>query len=152
AMQAPVTDRYATDLLKQVYQHLGDHGVTTSLALARARADLYRQTSNTQDHRRIEYGAATLWLAGTDATLLDATPSPQPLSAPADIPAGGGVRELPIGELIGRRSELRDALRLLRDDPAMTARYGATCGVVLTGIGGIGKTALAGRIMGRLRE
>ena len=31
-------------------------------------------------------------------------------------------------------------------------RYGAASGVVLTGIGGIGKTALAGRVISRLRD
>ena len=41
---------------------------------------------------------------------------------------------------------------MLRRDPAAVDRFGAASGVVLTGIGGIGKTALAGRVISRLRD
>ena len=41
---------------------------------------------------------------------------------------------------------------VLRRDPGAVRRFGAASGVVLTGIGGIGKTALAGRVISRLRE
>ena len=41
---------------------------------------------------------------------------------------------------------------VLRRDPAAVDRFGARGGVVLTGIGGIGKTALAGRVMARLAD
>src|SRR5260370_30317015 len=39
-----------------------------------------------------------------------------------------------------------------RRNPGAVRRFGAASGVVLTGIGGIGKTALAGRVISRLRE
>jgi tetratricopeptide (TPR) repeat protein len=52
--------------------------------------------------------------------------------------------------LIGRRRQLRTALAALRGGPAVRERFGALAGIMLTGVGGIGKTALAGRIEGRL--
>ena len=62
------------------------------------------------------------------------------------------MRELPVGALIGRRAELRTAMSVLRRDLGAVRRFGAASGVVLTGIGGIGKTAVAGRVISRLRE
>ena len=49
-------------------------------------------------------------------------------------------------QLIGRRRELREAIRLLRDQSSTDA------GIILTGVGGIGKSALAGRIAQRMFE
>ena len=61
------------------------------------------------------------------------------------VPAGGrSVRELPVGALIGRRAQLRTAMGVLRRTEDAVRQFGAAGGVVLTGIGGIGKTA-AGR-------
>ena len=62
------------------------------------------------------------------------------------------MRELPVGALIGRRAQLRTAMGVLRRTPQAVRASGAASGVVLTGIGGIGKTALAGRVISRLRE
>ena len=41
---------------------------------------------------------------------------------------------------------------VLRRTPEAVERFGAASGVTLTGIGGIGKTALAGRVISRLRD
>ena len=41
---------------------------------------------------------------------------------------------------------------MLRRTPKAIDQYGATAGVLLTGIGGIGKTALAGRLIRRMRD
>ena len=152
AMQAAVSDRYATALLGRVYAELAETNPPVGVALARARYDLYAQAMAAREPVSPEYAVATLLTGCVDAPLCDPTASSEPLSHPVEAPVGGGVRELALGELIGRRAQLRQALRLLRDDPAAVAEHGATCGVVLTGIGGIGKTALAGRIMSRLRE
>jgi hypothetical protein len=58
----------------------------------------------------------------------------------------GPVPQLRIDDLIGRRVELRETLRSLRDAGRRHA------GIVLTGIGGAGKSAVAGRVMCRLAE
>jgi hypothetical protein len=60
------------------------------------------------------------------------------------------VRELRIGDLIGRRAQLRNTVAVLRSQPA-GEKFGAVAGVTLTGVGGIGKTAVAGRVLARLR-
>ena len=74
---------------------------------------------------------------------------PGPPGSPA---CGGHVRTLRIGELIGRRAQLRTAVAALRGTKEARDRWGALSGVVFTGIGGIGKTALAGRVLGRMDE
>ena len=57
-----------------------------------------------------------------------------------------------MGALIGRRAQLRDARWRAAPHRAGGAGVRGGSGVVLTGIGGIGKTALAGRVISRLRE
>jgi len=92
-----------------------------------------------------EFGVVTLVAAGGDGPLTDPALPPVPLAVATTPPGGKLVRDLPMGALIGRRAQLRAAMAVLRRDPAAVDRFGACGGVVLTGIGGIGKTALAGR-------
>ena len=99
-----------------------------------------------------EFGVVTLVAAGGDGPLADPALPPAPLAVATTPPGGRLVRDLPMGALIGRRAQLRAAMGVLRRDPAAVDRFGAAGGVVLTGIGGIGKTALAGRVMARLAD
>jgi AAA ATPase domain len=69
-----------------------------------------------------------------------------PLREPPVYTMDGPVPQLRVGDLIGRRDELRAGLKTLRDSS------GRHAGVVLTGIGGAGKSALAGRMIARLKE
>jgi hypothetical protein len=62
------------------------------------------------------------------------------------------VRELPVGQLIGRRGPLRTATAVLRRSARDRELVGDWAGIALTGIGGIGKTAVAGRILAGARE
>jgi hypothetical protein len=157
AMQAPVTDGYATSLAAALYAELVRHD-TQPVAQALARARYTVQEHLARQHRddpaRLlpEYAVATLLCAGEDAPLTDPTRPAAPLTAITSVPSGASVRELPIGHLIGRRTQLRAAMSVLRRTRAAVDEYGATGGLVLTGIGGIGKTALAGRIITRARE
>jgi hypothetical protein len=57
-----------------------------------------------------------------------------------------------MGALIGRRAQMRTAMTILCHTPQAIDRFGDSTGVVLTGVGGIGKTALAGRIISRLAD
>jgi hypothetical protein len=154
AMLAPVTDGYATDLARHFYRELATHQeLTAGQALARARylAEDDRARA-AKDHLAVpEYGLATLLTAAGDAPLVDPAAAPRPLSVVTARPDGRSVRELPMGALIGRRPQLRSATEALRRTPAAVHRTGFSSGVQLTGIGGIGKTALAGRVMSRLR-
>jgi hypothetical protein len=61
------------------------------------------------------------------------------------------VRELPLGALIGRRGAVRDTVAALRANSRDRERVGAWAGAVLTGVEGIGKTAVAGRVLARMR-
>ncbi|WP_338052674.1 CHAT domain-containing protein [Protofrankia coriariae] len=146
AIQTTVTDRYATDLAGVFYEELatGRAGsVPAALAAARRQVDADRRTAARATGRLAppEYATATLLAAADDPPLLDMAADPRPLARPFAAPAGGTVRELAMGDLVGRRREVRTALDVLRGGRAAVERYGAVAGVVLTGPGGIGKTS-----------
>jgi len=150
AMQAEVSHRYATALLTRVYTLLAERNLPVGVALAIARSELHEElVGSGRRDAPPEWGVATLLAAGDDPPLVDLSVR-RDLSSPDVAPSGKEVRELALGELIGRRDQLRRTLRILRGDPSV-AHLGANSGVVLTGIGGIGKTALAGRVIARLR-
>ena len=155
AMLAPVTDAYATVLAGHLYRELAARPeLTAGQALARARY-LAEETRPREQAGRVpvpEFGVVTLVAAGGDGPLADPALPPAPLAVATTPPGGRLVRDLPMGALIGRRAQLRAAMGVLRRDPAAVDRFGAASGVVLTGIGGIGKTALAGRVMARLAD
>jgi tetratricopeptide (TPR) repeat protein len=155
AMLAPVTDTYAATLARHFYKELAAHpAVTVGLALARARylAEDDRSRASQDRLPAPEYGVATLLAASGDGPLIDPTAPKAPLTVMTTPLGGKGVRELPMGALIGRRPQLRAAMGVLRRTTEAVQRFGAASGVVLTGIGGIGKTALAGRVISRLRD
>ncbi|WP_165521722.1 CHAT domain-containing protein [Micromonospora zingiberis] len=151
AMQASVTDRYATELARLFYQALAAGAtVTPGQALADARRQLEEQRRAARQPGPPEYGVPMLLGVGDDTALRDADRPALPLTRRTVMPAGGTVRQLRIGELIGRRAVMREAIGVLGGDAKWVSRTGAVSGVVLTGIGGIGKTAAAGRIQSRL--
>ena len=154
AMLAPVTDPYATALAGQLYRQLAAHPeLTVGRALARARVLAEQARPSEADRVPVpEFGVVTLVAAGGDGPLTDPALPPLPLAIATTPPGGKLVRDLPMGALIGRRAQLRAAMGVLRRDPAAVDRFGAASGVVLTGIGGIGKTALAGRVIARLAD
>ncbi|MGH3914444.1 MAG: CHAT domain-containing protein, partial [Pseudonocardiaceae bacterium] len=155
AMQAPVTDHYATTLAASFYRELvTEPGQPVRQALARARRDTEHHLSITRQDKQAplpEYGVPTLLTAHTDAALVDPATASQPLTRVTVVPSGTSVRELALGALIGRRPQLRTATTILRRTQGTRDQYGATAGVQLLGVGGIGKTAVAGRIRTRLR-
>jgi tetratricopeptide (TPR) repeat protein len=155
AMLAPVTDGYATVLARRLYQELAARPeLTVGQALASARGLAEEDRARDSAGRLVlpEYGVAALLAAAQDGPLIDPAAQSVPLTVMTLAPGGASVRELPLGTLIGRRAQLRAATSVLRREPKAVRRFGAASGVILTGIGGIGKTAVAGRIMARLRE
>ncbi|MEV4627362.1 CHAT domain-containing protein [Micromonospora sp. NPDC049523] len=151
AMQTSVSDAYATSLLMRVYGALAERDVPVAAALAQARSEMFDEAMEADSSGRPEYAVATLF-ATTDGPLWDAMAAPVPLSNPTELPTGAGVRELLLGELVGRRTLLRLVTRTLRDEVAPTGQSPLVNGVILTGVAGIGKTALAGRAINRLRD
>ena len=159
SMQATVTDPYATALAEVLYAGLAA-GRTPAAALADARREMEERRqelrradpASVQAGQRPEYAVPVLLCAAEDPVLRDMAAAAEPLMRPARPPGGGSVRTLRIGELIGRRAELRTAVAALRGGKAARDQWGALSGVMITGIGGIGKTALAGRVLGRMGE
>jgi len=155
AMQASVTDRYATELARRLYAALAAASAESpGSALADARTAVEAHVASVARSGDApwppEYALATLFCAEQDPPLVDPAAPASTLSTPTIVPTGSGVRRLPIGHLIGRRVELREAMAVLRGGQAAIDRFGAVAGVLLTGVGGIGKTALAGRVETRL--
>ncbi|MGH3931894.1 MAG: CHAT domain-containing protein [Pseudonocardiaceae bacterium] len=147
AMQAPVTDRYATELAAAFYRQLAVPAFPRAgVALARARQALAPQGGDdAADRPSTEWATATL-TATEDGPLIDSDLDLAPLRQRPVHLATDVVPALPLGELIGRRVELRETLRALRGE------HGDSSSVVLTGIGGVGKSSIAGRVMARLTE
>ncbi|WP_460916864.1 CHAT domain-containing protein [Plantactinospora veratri] len=154
AMQASVTDGYATRLLAEFYRELASTSAgrvpSVGDALARARRGVERARRADDRLPRPEYAVATLLCAGADRPLID-TGRPEVDLTTVVVPSGTSVRELGLGQLIGRRSQLREATGVLRRTERARDRYGVISGVQVIGVGGIGKTALAGRLVTRLR-
>lgn len=155
AMQTSVSDDHATRLARAFYTDVttGEH-LRPSRALAQARRLLEqeRQQALRQGDRSHstapEYATATLYLAGDEAPLANFGLDKVPLSqhTGTTLPSIGNVPLLGMDDLIGRRRELRATMRVLR------SRDGESAGVVLTGIGGVGKSSVAGRAMQRLHD
>ena len=156
AMLAPVSDGYATTLARFFYRELSSRpGLTVGQALAQARYLTEEDRSRRADRDPLpspEYGVATLLAAGGDGPLVDPGADEIPLPVVTTPPGGKLVRDLPMGALIGRRAQMRDAMAILRRGDRAVEEFGAAGGVVLTGVGGIGKTAVAGRVIARLRD
>ncbi len=153
AMQTSVSDYYATLLARSFYEHLANREILLpSRALAQARKELERERrQKTQSDAPLfetqpEFATATLFVAGSEKQLADFALERKPLAVRPVHQAPGPVPQLRIDDLIGRRKVLRETLRTLRDTSHQKA------GVVLTGIGGVGKSAVAGRAMQRLIE
>ena len=153
AMQTSVSDYYATELAREFYEYLAHREPPVpSRALAHARQILERarrkaiERSAPLHETQPEYATATVYVAGTERQLADFSLDKRPLNSRPVFTMDGPVPQLRIDDLIGRRSELRETLRTLRAAERQFA------GVVLTGIGGVGKSAIAGRAMQRLKE
>ncbi|MDR4485728.1 MAG: CHAT domain-containing protein, partial [Nitrospirales bacterium] len=153
AMQNSVSDYYATQLARSFYEHLSRRELLLpSRALAQARKELERtrvhaiQKGAPQSETQPEYATATLFVGTTqESPLADFGLDKDPLKERPVYATTSQVPQLRIDDLIGRRKELRETLRTLRQDQSRA-------GVILTGIGGVGKSAVAGRAMQRLQE
>jgi hypothetical protein len=146
AMTAPVTDRYATELCAEMYQELArlpEPVVLTELSAVRRRLEERRRQRPAEDPGAAwaEWATPALFLAGPPLALFRradgvAPVPPRPETTPA---LGAMIRR--VGDFVGRRAELRSLLRDLR---------GEKRGVVLHGIGGIGKSSLAAQLVDQL--
>ena len=156
-MQGRVSDWYATQLAGAFYDHLNHMPIplaSRALALSRQEVEQARRRALQRGDRlpvyQAEYATPALFCAGEERPLLDRDLPPQPSPPAPRSPAPAQMPQLSLGELIGRRAVMRRVMRVLQDDQRLTAQIGRKAGVLIRGIGGVGKSALAGRIMARV--
>jgi tetratricopeptide (TPR) repeat protein len=148
AMTSDVNDRYTIQLASHFYQALASRQQAPDplAALSDGRRELERTRAALPPEDPLaalaEWWLPTLYLRTPPCPLF--TPEPTGAVSPAKVPsrpAAGPGRG--VDDFVGRRSDLRRLLRALRGDhPA----------VVIYGIGGMGKTSLARRLINALGE
>ena len=148
AMQAPVTDAYATALSGELYRRLATDASPDPLrALAEARraAERDRQVLPPGSPLRgpAEWATPALTARGLRLPLFNRREQFGEVHPPAAPVLAEGVIVREVGEFVGRRREMREARRALG---------GQKAGLVLHGIGGVGKSTLAAEVLRSLGD
>ena len=148
AMQAPVTDRYATVLGGEFYRHLAtDASPDPLLALAHARRTAERDRQGLPPGSPLrgpaEWATPALISRAWRLPLFSRLEPFGPVHLPQAAVLAEGVVVREVGDFIGRRRELREARRVLG---------GTRAGLVVHGIGGVGKSTLAAEVLRSLGE
>lgn len=146
AMTAPVTDRYATTFAAAAYQQLATREDPVPLAAvsdARRAAETARRALPEGDPGAAiaEWATPVLMQAGPPLTLFRRADGLEPLDVPAALGFDSAMVVRRVGKFVGRRAELRNLLGALRSTKA---------GVVIHGIGGVGKSTLAAQLVEQL--
>ncbi|MBA2695818.1 MAG: TIR domain-containing protein, partial [Actinobacteria bacterium] len=147
AMTAPVTDPYATSLCAGLYGDLARRPEPVALAAlsaVRRRLEDQRRALPVSDPAAgwAEWATPTLFQAGPALALFRREDGLEIIEArPETRPALGGMIRR-VGDFVGRRGELRALLRQLR--------AGTRSGVLVHGIGGVGKSSLAAQLVDHL--
>jgi hypothetical protein len=147
AMQAPVSDSYATDLAGALFQALASWQVPEPLhALAEARRRLEQKRIQDASPRQLppEWATPAFYAAKGPLPLYDPAAPLEELEPTPEPVLDKGVVVRRVGEFVGRRREVRLALKHLRDEDG--------AGVLLHGIGGVGKSTLAAQVLRRLAD
>jgi tetratricopeptide (TPR) repeat protein len=147
--ETSVTDRYATQLFARVYAELAASPVPDAVrAVADARRAIQHHLSTSPDKRDRELAELDEWSVVTvqaasgsvrvfDPAIVEFPDRPGSRSV-------GGLLAREVGEFVGRRREQRRLPHELLST--------GTAGVVLQGLGGVGKTTLAAEITRRIRD
>ncbi|MEU4403524.1 tetratricopeptide repeat protein [Streptosporangium sp. NPDC023963] len=143
AMTASVTDPYATALAGSLYYELAVRDVPEVLpafcdARRRLEEERRRLPAGSLGASLVEWATPALFLRGPSVSLYDPAGGFEKISTPAEPHLADGVPLRKVGEFVGRRSEIRTALTALR---------GEGPGVLLHGIGGVGKSSLAAELL-----
>ncbi|MGW3411713.1 TIR domain-containing protein, partial [Streptomyces sp. NPDC000888] len=144
AMTEAVTDHYATELAAETYQALAraEHpNPLTALSQARRTLETRRRQLPESDPRAAwpEWATPALFLAGPPLPLFDRTHTADQVPVVPEMVLDKGMVVRKVGEFVGRRAELRLLLSALRDPQH--------AGVLVHGIGGVGKSTLAAELM-----
>ncbi|MFC4531556.1 tetratricopeptide repeat protein [Sphaerisporangium dianthi] len=146
AMTAPVTDDYASMLTGALYRELAvrpQPDVLTALSEARRTLEETRRAApaGSPDADLAEWATPALFLRGPSLPLYDVSDGVDAnVKPPRAVMLDRGVVVRAVGDFVGRRAELRILRAALRHHP----------GVLLHGIGGVGKSSLAAELLGRL--
>lgn len=146
AMQAPVSDPYATELAGELYRSLAtaeDTDTLVALADARRACERRRLALPQTSPRRgpPEWATPMLLVRGPRLPLYNRHEPFGPLAASSEPSFDEGVVVRRVGEFVGRRREERLARRALS---------GAKAGLVIHGTGGVGKSTLAAEVVRNL--
>ena len=150
ATETSITDTYATRMLTRIYGALAEPGhpdVVGAVAQARRQVQAELEKSSDPRDKKLaklnEWAAVTILAAAGSVPVLDsdqaASPTPQPVQ-----PQIAGLASRGDWYFVGRRSEQR------RWPADLTGS--SLAGIVIYGIGGTGKTALAAEMVARLRD
>ncbi|MGW1966625.1 TIR domain-containing protein, partial [Streptomyces sp. NPDC001935] len=145
AMTEAVTDRYATDLAADMYQTLAraEHpNPLTALSNARRTLEQRRRKLLKERDPRAgwpEWATPALFLAGPPLPLFDRNHCDERVAVVPEAVLEEGMVVRKVGEFVGRRAELRRLLAVLRDPEQ--------AGVLVYGIGGVGKSTLAAELL-----
>ncbi|MGX9886635.1 tetratricopeptide repeat protein, partial [Streptomyces sp. NPDC002276] len=144
AMTEAVTDHYATELAAEIYRTLAqaEHpNPLTALSQARRTLEARRRELPESDPRAAwpEWATPALFLAGPPLPLVDRAHSVDRVPQVAEAVLDEGMVVRKVGEFVGRRAELRRLLSALRDPQR--------AGVLVHGIGGVGKSTLAAELL-----
>ena len=143
AMQSPVSDSYAAELTAALYQRLASAPVPDALvALSEARRrveqDREKQPADAPRRGRAEWATPALWVRGLRLPLFNRHEKFGKVAQTSAPVLAEGIVVRKVGEFVGRRQELRLARRALA---------GAKSGLVIHGIGGVGKSTLAAEVI-----
>ena len=144
AMQTPVTDAYATALSGEFYRHLATNASPDPLlALAVARQAAERDRQKLPPGSPAEWATPALTSRALRLPLFNRREPFGPVHFPQAPVLAEGVVVREVGDFVGRRAELRQSRR---------AVAGTKAGLVLHGIGGVGKSTLAAEVLRSLGE
>ncbi|MGA5035687.1 tetratricopeptide repeat protein [Streptomyces capoamus] len=144
AMTDSVTDHYATELAAEMYEALAraEHpNPLTALSQARRTLETRRRQLPDNDPRAAwpEWATPALFLAGPPLPLFDRAPGADRVPVVPETVLDEGMVVRKVGEFVGRRGELRRLLSALREPQQ--------AGVLVHGIGGVGKSTLAAELL-----
>ena len=146
AMTAPVTDPYATRLTAALYRVLSTAEQSDPLtALSDTRRTLEQERARSADQRLralAEWATPALFLRGQALPLYDRQAPFDVLTLPAEPQFGPWMVVRQVGDFVGRRAESRRARHAVREQ----------AGLVLHGLGGVGKSTLAAQTVATLGE
>lgn len=146
ATQAPVSDLYATLLGQELFRYLAVAERPDPLAgLTRARRMVETLRRDEEEYRHLaEWATPTLYRNGPGFDLYDPKAPAETITEPPPPRLAAGVVVQAVGEFVGRRREERLLLSSLRADEH--------AGVLVHGLGGVGKSTLAAQVLGRLLD